>query len=197
LTDLEKNDNDDVRRFLGLPVEGEKGYTRHYRSYTPRPVEDLYDYFMEAWDQGIKAVTWHQYTPYFNDGEPCEFSVYDMSVTSNEEVAEYWLDDNFHEERLVEVDKEEYEAEKEAAKNSRYSYYLPYEEIDGKIFKRYEEGAYDYIPSTDHPDGLESADVNIPVNTLEFEDALRTVFGDHTQVVVTPIRVVQFDYEHE
>jgi hypothetical protein len=25
----------------------------------------------------VKAVVWRQYTPYFNDGEPCEFSVHD------------------------------------------------------------------------------------------------------------------------
>lgn len=195
MTDLGKS-NDDVRRFLGLPIEGDKGYTRHYRTYTPRPVEELYDYFKEAFDQGIKAVTWHQYTPYFNDGEPCEFSVYDMSVTNNEEVAEHWLDDNFYEDRLVEVDKAEYDAEYEAMKNSRYSYF-PYEEQDGKFYKRYEEGAYDYIPGSNHPDKIGADDVNIPVNTLEFEDALRTTFGDHTQVVVAPTRVVQFDYEHE
>jgi len=30
--------------------------------------------------EGVEAVKWDQYTPYFNDGEPCEFSVYDYSV---------------------------------------------------------------------------------------------------------------------
>lgn len=193
MTDLEKNDS---RKFMGVSIEGDRGYDRYRRKYTPKPVEELYPYFKAAFnDLGVKAVTWHQYTPYFNDGEPCEFSVGDMSATTSEEVAEHWLDDNFHEERLVEVDREEYDAEVEAAKHSRYRYYLPYEEIDGKIYRRYEEGAYDYIPGANHPDKL--TDVDIPVYTLEFEDALRQTFGDHTQVVVTPERVVQFHYEHE
>lgn len=194
MTNLNKNDS---RLFMGVSIEGERGYTRYQRSYTPRPIEELYPYFKDAFSKGVKAATWHQYTPYFNDGEPCEFSVYDLSVTNNEEVAAHWLEDNFHEDRLIEVDRAEYEAEKEAAKNSRYYYYLPYEEVDGKIFRRYEEGAYDYIPGASHPDGIGREDVDIPVDDLEFQDALRSVFGDHTQVVVTPNRVVQFDYEHE
>jgi hypothetical protein len=190
LTNLDKND----RLFMGVPIQGERGYTRYTRSYVPRPIEELYPYFKAAFDKGVKAATWHQYTPYFNDGEPCEFSVYDLSVTNNEEVAENWLDDNFHEDRLVEVTKEAYDEEKAYVATQRWSYF-PYEEIDGKYYKRYEEGAYDYIPGSGHPDGI--SDVDIPVNDLEFQDALRSVFGDHTQVVVTPTRVVQFDYEHE
>lgn len=192
---MTKLDKDDVRRFNDVPIEGDRGYTRYRRDYKPLPIEELYPYFTKAFEQGVTAVTWHQYTPYFNDGEPCEFSVGDVSVTSNKEVAELWLDDHFHEERLVEWDRTEYEEELEDAKNSRYRYYMPYEEIDGKIFRRYEEGAYDYIPGTIHPDGIK--DMDIPVCILEFQDALRSVFGDHTQVVVTPDRVVQFDYEHE
>lgn len=187
--------NNDVRSFLGLPIEGDKGYTRYRRQYTPRPIEDLYPYFKTAFENGIKAITWQQYTPRFNDGEPCEFSVHEVSVTNNTEVAENWLDNNFYEDRLVEVDRAEYEAEKEAAKKSRYYHYLPYEEIDGKIFKRYEEGTYDYIPGSRHPDNIK--DLDIPIHKLEFEDALRTKFGDHTQVVVTPERVVQFEYSHD
>lgn len=27
----------------------------------------------------VHALKWHQYTPYFNDGDTCEFSVYDVS----------------------------------------------------------------------------------------------------------------------
>lgn len=192
MTDLDKNDS---RKFMGIKIEGDRGYDRQRRHYTPKPVEELYPYFQKAFEKGVKAATWHQYTPYFNDGEPCEFSVNDLSVTSNQEVADNWIDGSFYEDRLVEVDRAEYDAEVEANKNSRYRYYLPYEEIDGKIFRRYEEGTYDYIPSSTHPDGID--DVDIPISILEFEDALRNAFGDHTQVVVTPERVVQFEYEHE
>lgn len=26
--------------------------------------------------EGVKSVVWQQYTPYFNDGDPCEFRIY-------------------------------------------------------------------------------------------------------------------------
>lgn len=35
--------------------------------------------FLEKHDK-VKAIVWTQYTPYFNDGEPCEFSVNDPEV---------------------------------------------------------------------------------------------------------------------
>lgn len=47
--------------------------------------------FFEA-NPKIKAITWTQYTPFFNDGDPCEFSVYDMWVLS-EESYEAWMDE--------------------------------------------------------------------------------------------------------
>ena len=194
MTDLDKNDSVLPRVFMGIPVEGDRANRKSYRSYTPRPIEELYPYFQAAFDKGIKAVTWHQYTPHFNDGEPCEFSVYDLSVTSSEEVAKNWLDGEFYEDRLVEVTKAEYDDEYWAAKNSRYSYF-PYEIVDEKYYRRYEEGAYDYIPGSNHPDKIESCP--IPVSNIEFEDALNWEFGDGTQVVVTPSLVVQFEYEHD
>jgi len=184
-----------TREFMGIAVEGDLVDQYSRREYTPRPIEELYPYFKEAFAQGVKAATWYQYTPYFNDGEPCEFNVYDLSVTSSDEVAENWLEGHFYEDRLVEVSKEKYDDEYWAAKNSRHRYYLPYEIVGDKYFKRYEEGTYDYIPGFGHPDGIN--DVDIPVHMLEFEDALRSKFGDHTRIVITANRVVQFDYEHE
>lgn len=32
----------------------------------------------------VKAIKWNQYTPYFNDGDTCEFSVNDASFTNAE-----------------------------------------------------------------------------------------------------------------
>lgn len=38
--------------------------------------------FKAFWKQhpNVKAVGWCQYTPYFNDGEPCEFGVHDKHI---------------------------------------------------------------------------------------------------------------------
>jgi hypothetical protein len=40
-------------------------------------VKGLFDEFFEKTPE-CKVVTWTQYTPYFNDGDPCTFSVHEM-----------------------------------------------------------------------------------------------------------------------
>jgi len=41
-------------------------------------------FFAKFWEKnpGVEAVIWTQYAPYFNDGDPCEFSVQEMSFTN-------------------------------------------------------------------------------------------------------------------
>ena len=49
-----------------------------------------------------------------------------------------------------------------------------------------------------HPDGFYREDFpELPIDHYEFEYAMREKFGDHTEVVVTPTRVVQSEYEHD
>lgn len=47
-------------------------------------IQAIRELFQPLFDLGVKNITWTQYTPYFNDGEPCEFTVYDMYVTKEE-----------------------------------------------------------------------------------------------------------------
>lgn len=35
---------------------------------------------------GVKKIRWHQYTPYFNDGEPCEFGVNEPAVKLSKKI---------------------------------------------------------------------------------------------------------------
>ena len=44
----------------------------------------LIDEFKEFFEKNpeFTAIKWNQYTPYFNDGEPCEFSVGSIFVTT-------------------------------------------------------------------------------------------------------------------
>ena len=47
--------------------------------------EALRDFF-EKYDGVVQNLFWRQYTPYFNDGESCEFSVYDVHITLTSDV---------------------------------------------------------------------------------------------------------------
>lgn len=48
---------------------------------------ELKDFF--ARNQDIKAIVWTQYTPYFNDGDTCEFRVNDICASNYEDVSHY------------------------------------------------------------------------------------------------------------
>lgn len=153
----------DRKDFMGIPIAGNYG---GWARAVQQPIEDLYPYFKEAFDKGIKAVKWEQYTPGWNDGEPCEFSISDVKFTANSEIAQAWLDS----------DDPDYDV---IYPNHGYRYF------DEENFMGYGE----------HPDGNEFKNINLPVAEGRFEDALRGVFGNDTQVVVTPERVVQFEWD--
>lgn len=67
----------DKKNFLGIPVEGEVYYTR-----TPVPQKSQEDLRVliepVLAHPKVEAIRWRQYTPYFNDGEPCVFDVSDV-----------------------------------------------------------------------------------------------------------------------
>ena len=59
----------------------------------------------------VKAIAWRQYAPYFNDGEPCEFSVNDpVLVLDDQEVEDAFDSDEtvwYADEGLVTHDEKE------------------------------------------------------------------------------------------
>lgn len=60
--------------FLGIPVQGD--ITRGSDRVEQKPIEELQPILQAVLDDPtIVEFGWRQYTPYFNDGEPCEFGV--------------------------------------------------------------------------------------------------------------------------
>ena len=162
------------REFMGIPIQGTYYHGRRYQEQFP--LEDLVTYFKKAFEKGVKAIAWQQYTPYFNDGEPCEFGVGDLSFTSNPVVAADWLNEDAGDE----------EDRYDDSGNIR-------EDYTPTDFYSYEKPWHVNYP---HPDGFNKDDIEFP-DLGNFEQALNETFGDHTTVVVTPDRVVQFEYDHE
>jgi hypothetical protein len=160
------------RSFMGIPVEGDI-YDRSREFVEQRPIEDLYDEFQAAFASGVKAITWNQYTPYFNDGDTCEFSVGEYYVTTSDAVAASWLQDEYP------------DAEDSDGDGSYYDYQKPW-------YSSYSKTEYP------HPDGISIQDwPELSIQQGAYELAMLSTFGDHTQVVVTPTRVIQFEYDHE
>jgi len=66
--------------FGGKPVTGEVVYytTGNKKQEDPQVFMDALDALLDI--EGVEAVRWEQYTPYFNDGEPCEFRIYECRI---------------------------------------------------------------------------------------------------------------------
>lgn len=80
--------------FLGIPVEGD--ITRGDKRAEQRPIEELQPLLAAVLaDEFVTEFGWTQYTPYFNDGEPCIFGVNTPWVRTTEDSdasASYELD---------------------------------------------------------------------------------------------------------
>jgi hypothetical protein len=156
---------DTKRMFMGIEVEGR---IRDRRTHVPqKPIEDLLPYFKEAFDKGVLAISWSHYTPGWNDGDVCEFTVTTPSYTTNPKVAAVWLEDEA-------ADEDDYYGLEESLHTDYYHY------------------EREWSTTYPHPDGLA---LDIPVDDGSFEHALEEKFGDNTRIIVTPERVVQFEYD--
>lgn len=69
------------KTFFGIPIEGDIRFAES--PVKQRPLEDLQPLLQALLDDPtIKWFGWRQYTPYFNDGEPCVFSVDEALMVS-------------------------------------------------------------------------------------------------------------------
>jgi hypothetical protein len=141
---------------------------RQYQDLVTVAAEPLREQLIEAVRElSIKGLVWSQYTPHFNDGSECVFSVNEASLIfggmptdpyDEENVIELWYDwdqvQKYHGEELQKagVDEARFTATKEFA---------------GKLVS----------------DGL--------------EDVLQVAFGDHVYVIVTRNEVIVEEYDHD
>jgi hypothetical protein len=66
--------------FFGLPIEGERPEYRSNPAEQADPAELIEKLQAVLAFPEVENVRWEQFTPYFNDGDVCEFSVYTAYV---------------------------------------------------------------------------------------------------------------------
>lgn len=120
----------------------------------------------------LEGIRWTQYTPHFNDGEPCVFEVNDLSVRFDESVQpriEDHYDDNF----IITG---------------------PYGEIDDEFFKEKSD-----IFNFKEIKTLQKAtkEVELLFEKLRDSTNMAEQFGDGVQVTVTKSGVEVEDYDHD
>jgi hypothetical protein len=125
----------------------------------------------------VKRLTWRQYTPYFNDGEPCEFSVNDLEFflgTDNEDTYEgslplgdYYFNDYKKPGNNAWVDKT----------------------VDGLIATL---GSIEAVrEASEAAQALRKEFAAFP------EDVMHELFGDHAEITVTREGLEVEEYEHD
>jgi hypothetical protein len=76
---------------LTVLEEKQKKLREEFKTEGEAAVKAALREFFEAYPE-VEGVRWHQYTPYFNDGDPCVFSVNepDIRLVGDEEWADAW-----------------------------------------------------------------------------------------------------------
>lgn len=145
--------------------------------------------FQPLFDLGIQRASWAQYTPYFNDGEPCEFSVYagdDELLWPGGFEGTAW-------------DMEYYS---KPYKGSSYMYgdKASWEKREAQYratheAKQAEIKALNF--DTDFIDKVGETWDDISTALRSMEDMLLAAFGDHAKITVTPDGVEVNEHEHD
>lgn len=125
---------------------------------------------------GLTAIRWNQYTPYFNDGEPCEFRVNEPYFTNVKDL-----------DRLSSYG--ELNDEKEG--DAEVSFSSPYN-IDWKT----------KVKTSNLPESMKGCEeilenFRIAFNKSEMEEVLLGMFGDHQVVTATPDSIETEEYQHD
>lgn len=124
----------------------------------------------------VKTIRWTQYTPFFNDGEPCEFGVNDVHFSNADasllsDWGELESDDDtlwsvINPSWIMKSDSDYYKSEQALLSKAK----IDIESI---------EALTDVIGSR------------------EFEDVLLNMFGDHVRVTITRAGIDVEQYDHD
>ena len=104
-----------IQDIMAKKAEFQKELTEFGKAALSEEFKKVFDAHPE-----IKAIRWTQYTPYFNDGETCEFSRHDLEV------------------RLADTAEDEFESSwnaKTPKLKKAFSAVRPLERIDEEIFE--------------------------------------------------------------
>ena len=157
--------------FLGIPVDGD--IVRGDKRTAQRPLDEFAPILQAVLDDPTVAeFGWRQYTPYFNDGDPCVFSgtgVWVRLTTTDPYADTDSLDVKYGDGHL---------GKRPIQWNGRQEVDLPYEGTD--------EARYDRCVALS--DAVESG---------AFDDVLLDAFGDHAEVTVSRSGIKVEFYEHD
>lgn len=144
------------------------------------------DFFQE--NPEIQCICWTQYTPHFNDGEPCEFNVHDP----------FFIVDGFDADDLQ--SPYEYESEDYSTVISNPGkYFMERAEEFEKSKNKNDKYCYDQVQSFNNQrKGLAEACEEFSTFISQNEDAFQSMFGDGVAVYLIPNKeAIVEEYDHD
>lgn len=152
--------------FLGIPVTGD--IIHGSPSVPQRPLEEFTPLIQAVLDdENIAAFGWRQYTPYFNDGEPCVFGASSLWAAPKG--------------RDRSEDEDEYESK----------FHLEWGEIWGG-YRSEEPISAELQASRELLIPLSTA-----IERGEFDNVLLEAFGDHAEITVRRDGITVETYSHD
>jgi hypothetical protein len=177
-----------TKNFLGIPVEGDISLSSR-QSVVQKTQDELAPILLAVLaDPIIVAVGWYQYTPYFNDGDACEFSAaapHFVCVGDNGSVQEYEDDPyEWEENRSVDYGKHPILGGREFTWEGTWQ--------DGNRTRV--AGAYEGEHEASYNRARALSDA---IEGGAFNDVLLAAFGDHAKISVNRDGITVDSYEHD
>lgn len=137
--------------------------------------------FKIFWEENpkIRAVVWQQYTPYFNDGESCEFGRHDMFPMTKEGY-KAWKDDSGYAEE-----------------------YVPYEiDYDSWRAINYAKNKCKYVVASGENSDITAEECTKAANQIALiqtlpDEIFLEMFGDHCEVIAGRTGFTVEEYDHD
>jgi hypothetical protein len=179
--------------FLGMTIEGD--IILADKKPDQLPIESLAPLIQTVLDRPlVTGIRWTQYTPYYNDGDPCIFGVNECALGLLAD--EYDEDDEDDDE-----DDEDYEPEYDEGNRYFYDYQDIYHKLVGTHNDKYDRETRKWHVHPDSPEpGLWEAhrDLNQAIQSGAYDNALFGLFGDHAIVRIRKgSNIVVTEYSHD
>ncbi len=189
----------ETKTVFGIPLEGEEPYFNRNTKAWQRPLEELQPMFEDVLrHDDVMAIRWRQYTPYFNDGEVCEFGVYAGDSYGFVQL-----------QSLIDAGEENdkmggffFDADDERIKGGHREVFKRLDGTEDPNRVRHLHSGYGYVRITDeplptHPAYHDIKKLQDAIGSGAFYDALYRTFGDHVTVTIMRDKIELETYEHE
>lgn len=172
-----------TRNFLGIPVEGD--IDEGSKKVDQRPLSELEPIIRALLDDElIVEFGWTQYTPYFNDGDPCVFRVGTPWFRTTEDAGQDEDDEEDGEDLTESLSVAYGEHPTLGERERRWN----------STTREYETVGYKGNHEATHGLCVAYSDA---LDSNAFDDVLLDAFGDHCSVVVRRDGITVETYEHD